>query len=289
LNTPIAVFTLVVLHTLGVVLRAVAEQAIDKTGQQVGHRGDGYRSVHSGPKAAILGAQVAFAAVQALRGEAQGGGGTVQHFLGAAPDDFSSCDSMVGTPPQPGGEVVLVRPARHIDSHFGDDHLSRLHLDAIDARQVHASDAIEFLPQVSLRNVLAPGQAWHLGQGLGSHVGLGLQRFQVRLDASVAGRDAFQVREIQIMHLRQHEQPIFPPMSFQALSDLFPAGLDARVGQSGQALRARAANCHQLMGRLHTGTTLGNGHEGTNLASVIAAEPRPPNLPTPRTQAPNSS
>ena len=39
------------------------------------------------------------------------------------------------------------------------------------------------------------------------------------------------------MHLLQPEQQIFPPMPFQALSDLFPGGFDVRVGQSGQALR----------------------------------------------------
>jgi len=39
------VFALVVLDALVVVLEAVAEQAIDQTGQEVGHGGDGCRSV----------------------------------------------------------------------------------------------------------------------------------------------------------------------------------------------------------------------------------------------------
>src|SRR6516165_5835542 len=58
---------------------------------------------------------------------------------------------------------------------------------------------------------------------------------------------------------------------------------------NGVELAAGAANCHQIMGRLHTGTTLGNGHEGTNSASVIAAGPRPPNFPTPPAPTSNSS
>ena len=46
-------------------------------------------------------------------------------------------------------------PARHIDADFTDDGLRHPDIDAIDAREVNAADAVQFVAQVELRRVAA--------------------------------------------------------------------------------------------------------------------------------------
>ena len=111
---------------------------------------------------------------------------------------------------------MLVLPVRHIDSGFGKDDLRGLYLDAVDAGQVNARDAIEFLLQVGLGDMFAARQGGRLGERLRRQVDLGSQGLQVGLDAAIAFGDVVEMKEIQIMHLAQHEQEIFSPMPFQA-------------------------------------------------------------------------
>src|SRR4029453_10335402 len=60
-----------------------------------------------------------------------------------------------GQSPSPGGEVVLVLPARHVEPAFADKGLRDADVDAIDAREIDATDSVQLSPQVELRRVAA--------------------------------------------------------------------------------------------------------------------------------------
>ena len=51
--------------------------------------------------------------------------------------------------------MVLVLPARHIQTDFADDGLGDADVDPIDPRQVDTADAVEFAPEVELRRMTA--------------------------------------------------------------------------------------------------------------------------------------
>jgi hypothetical protein len=42
----------------------------------------------------------------------------------------------------------------HVQSHFTDDRLRNHHIDAIDARQTHSDDALQFIGEMEVRIVL---------------------------------------------------------------------------------------------------------------------------------------
>ena len=51
-------------------------------------------------------------------------------------------DAVIRTQPEPGREVRLRFPARHIQADFADDGLRHADVDAVDAGEVDAADAV---------------------------------------------------------------------------------------------------------------------------------------------------
>jgi DNA replication protein DnaC len=106
-------------------------------------------------EATILGAEVTLAATQGRGRDAESGGGAIDDAPGASTDHFAARDPIVGRQSEPRGEMVLVRPARHVESDFADDGLRDADIDAVDAGQIDAADALQLARQVELRRVTA--------------------------------------------------------------------------------------------------------------------------------------
>ena len=151
----LAVPVFVVLQAFVDVFLAPAEHAIDQDGQFVGHRGNRFRCAELAPEATVLSAEVTLAAEQGRGGEAQGGRRAIGHPTGASTDHLATGDPIIGTEPQPGGKVVLVLPARHLEPDFADEGLRHADVDAIDAREIDATDSVQLSPEVELRRVAA--------------------------------------------------------------------------------------------------------------------------------------
>jgi hypothetical protein len=72
---------------------------------------------------------------------------------GAFANHLPAGDAIIRTQPEPGREVRLGLPARHIHADFADDGLSHADIDAVDPGQVDAADAVQFTAQVKLRGM----------------------------------------------------------------------------------------------------------------------------------------
>ena len=78
--------------------------------------------------------------------------------------DFVSADSIVWAEAQPRSEVCLGFPSTHVQHHFTDERLSDHHIHAVDPRQIHARDALQFSGEVEVWIILTfhlpflPGQ-----------------------------------------------------------------------------------------------------------------------------------
>ena len=69
---------------------------------------------------------------------------------GAFANHLAAGDAIIWTQPEPGGEVGLGLPARHVHADFADEGLGDADIDAVDAGQVDAADAVQFPAQVKL-------------------------------------------------------------------------------------------------------------------------------------------
>ena len=133
----------IMFHAFVDVLLAKFEHAVDQTGEFVRHGGDGFGRAKAGSQAAIVSPQRAFAVQQVLSSQAQGIRRAVDHVAGTACEHFAPADTVVRTSAEPRGEVFFALPPAHIQADLGNEGWGREHLDAVDAGQVDATDAVE--------------------------------------------------------------------------------------------------------------------------------------------------
>ena len=69
-------------------------------------------------------------------------------------EHFVSADAVVWTESQPGSKVGLSFPSAHVQSDLAYHRLGDEHIHAIDARQIHSGDALQFLGKMEVRIVL---------------------------------------------------------------------------------------------------------------------------------------
>src|SRR5215470_11901550 len=65
-----------------------------------------------------------------------------------------AADAVVRAESQPGSKVRLSFPSAHVQSDLADDRLGDEHINAIDARQIHSSDALQFIGKIEVGSVL---------------------------------------------------------------------------------------------------------------------------------------
>ena len=63
---------------------------------------------------------------------------------GAFANHLASGDAIIRTQPEPGRDVRLSFPTRHIQADFAEDGLGHADIDAVDPGQVDAADAVQF-------------------------------------------------------------------------------------------------------------------------------------------------
>src|SRR5215470_3554331 len=64
-----------------------------------------------------------------------------------------AADAVVGTESQPGSKVRLSFPSGHIQSDLTNERLGDEHINAIDARQIHSSNALQFIGKMEVRTI----------------------------------------------------------------------------------------------------------------------------------------
>src|SRR5690242_18924715 len=106
---------LVVLQPLVDVLVSPPKHAVHQDRELVSHRRDRFGSAELTAEAAVLGAEITLAAQQCGGADPEGRRRAIDHVSGASTDHLSAGDPIIGTEPQPGGEVMLVLPARHVE------------------------------------------------------------------------------------------------------------------------------------------------------------------------------
>ena len=178
----------IMLHSLVDVLVAKCEHAVDQTGKFVGHRGDGLGCAEAGSQASIIGPQSAVAVQQMLRRSAQGVSGAVDHIPGAACEPFAPADTVVRTSAEPRGEVFFGLPPAHVQADRRDEGLSGEDLDAVDAGQVYAADAVQLGVQLKCWLVASGflGPTRGGGRGVVRELDLAVQGVEVCLKLYVA-------------------------------------------------------------------------------------------------------
>jgi hypothetical protein len=139
-----AVALLVILQALVDVLVSPLEHAIHQTGELVRHRGDRLWRTESGAEATVLCAEVALTPQQRGGGQPKGRRGSIDDVPGAFANHLASGNAIIRTQPEPGGEVRLGLPARHLHADFADDGLGYADIDTVDPGQVDAADAVQF-------------------------------------------------------------------------------------------------------------------------------------------------
>src|SRR6266581_5031312 len=71
-----------------------------------------------------------------------------------AMEHLVSADTIVWAESQPRSEVRLGFPSAHVESHFTYQRLGNHHVDAVDSRQIHSRDALQFVGKVELGIIL---------------------------------------------------------------------------------------------------------------------------------------
>src|SRR4030095_3657454 len=137
------VAALVVFLSLVDVVGAALEHAVDQASELVGGGGDGFRGTKAGLEPAEEGAERGLAVVrrtgrQAERSRRPAGGG-----LGATAECLAAGDLRARREGQPGGEVFVTRPAAHVEAGLRDDFAGGGRVDAVDAGEIDAREAIE--------------------------------------------------------------------------------------------------------------------------------------------------
>ena len=78
----------------------------------------------------------------------------VEQAASPSSQHFVSADSVLWAESQPRSGVRLGFPWTHVQSHFTDDRLRDDHIGAMDARQIHSGDALQFLGKMEVRIIL---------------------------------------------------------------------------------------------------------------------------------------
>src|SRR6266849_3313145 len=74
-------------------------------------------------------------------------------MTGPFAEHLVSTDAVVGTQSQPRSKVCLRVPPAHVQPHLTDHRLGYQQVNAIDPRQIHPADPVEFAAQVKARRV----------------------------------------------------------------------------------------------------------------------------------------
>jgi hypothetical protein len=188
-------------------------------------------------EATVLGAEVALAAQKSGSGDAERRGGPIDDMAGAAAQDLVAAGAIVGTEPEPRGEVRLGSPAGHVEAHFADEGLGDPDIDAVDAREIDAADAGEFVPQIKLRRLrsrLAGRPAGRRLRGVAGGARFVGDGVQVRFERPVALDDALPVGVVEVDFLLQDEEELGLPRAFEAAGDVCARGVNARVAEGGE-------------------------------------------------------
>ena len=136
-------------------------------------------------------------------------------------------------------------PARHVHADFADDGLGDADVDAVDAGQVDAADAVQFTAEVELGRVAAGlpsplGRRCGGGRGgspsgrVGHLVGDALQMLFERL---VAFGDPLLVGVVHRDFLLQDKHEVGLPRPLEALGNGLPGGVNAGVAQGREGVR----------------------------------------------------
>src|SRR5258708_29241806 len=75
-------------------------------------------------------------------------------MTGSSTEHFVPTDAVVWAESQPRSEVRLGFPSAHVQPYFTDERLGHHHIDAIDARQIHSGDALQFIGETKVRIIL---------------------------------------------------------------------------------------------------------------------------------------
>jgi hypothetical protein len=224
----LAVARLVVREALVDVLVSPEQQAIDQAGEPIGHGRDRLRRAEPAAEATILRPEVALAAQERGGGEAERRGLPIDDVASASAQDLVAAGAIVGTEPEPRGEMGLGLPAGHVEADFADQGLGDADIDAVDAGEIDATDAGELVPEIKLRRLRSRLAGRPAGRrrgvdGVARLVGHGVQ---VRLEGPVAFDDALPIGVIEVDLLlgsvwattrRTAAEPLASSMSFLAI------------------------------------------------------------------------
>ena len=133
----------IMFHAFVHILRAKFEHAVNQRGELVGHGGDGFGGAQAGSQASIVSPQSTVAVQQILSRQAQGVSRAVDHVAGAASEHSATADPVVRTEAKPRSEVFVALPPAQVQADRRDEGWGGEHLDAVDAGEVHAAEAVE--------------------------------------------------------------------------------------------------------------------------------------------------
>jgi hypothetical protein len=126
--------------------------------------------------------------------------------------------------------VRLGFPWTHVQSHFTDDRLRDDHIHAIDARQIHSGDALQFIREMEVRIVFVLFLVFFRRQCFLHWRWDRIDKsVQVLLQFLVAFSDSLLVGVIHLHFLLQHEDEFLAPVALQAFGNLCTAGLNPRM------------------------------------------------------------
>jgi len=128
--------------------------------------------------------------------------------------------------------VFVAGELAHVRAHLGDHHQRGDHIDAVDAREVHAAHLEELGAQIELRGIAGAPALLALSRFVLSH----MQGLQLRLNLRVALGQLGATEVKRVQRLPQGKEVLGAPATLQAPGDLFLAGADARVPELGQGL-----------------------------------------------------
>ena len=272
---------------------AKVAQAVDQTGECVGHGGDGCGRTESCPEASIGGPQRTLAMQQMLRSQAQGVRRAVDHVARAACEHVAPTDPVVRPSAEPRGEVLLGLPPAHVQADLRHEGWGGAHLDAVEAGHVDAAAAVECGAHIDVRlvasGVLGPTRGG--GRGVGVALDLAVQGVEVGCEAGVARGDVLLVYVVACQGRAPSEEALVAPGAFQTFGDGVGGGFDARVfaGRERGGVACAGPPCADHGHARHTAHVTDDVgqldvHVGQGLWPVLAAGGRGPKKGVARAQ-----
>ena len=209
---PLPITLFVVGLTLIGVFLALGQHAVDQPRQFVRRRRHRLGFVHAGAQPAEIGAQRRLAGAQCRSRQPQRLCCSVRAPFGLAAHHLATGDLRARTQSQPRREVLVRRESAHVGSDLADDHQRGGHVDAVDAREVHAAHLEQPRAQVELRRVAGLAALLAFVRLDRSDV----QPLQLRLDFLVALRKLLAAEVERVQRLPQREQVLGAPSALQA-------------------------------------------------------------------------